>query len=74
MAMVVPVTSRTAALRFPYTLRVEPSPTNGLTSASVLLVFQLRAVDVSRVIDVMGHLEETYLRQLDELLRKMLAL
>ncbi len=74
MAIVIPVTSRTTALRFPFTFQVEPSPANGLTSVSVILVFQLRAVDPNRIIDVIGHLEESYLRQLDELLRNMLAL
>ncbi|MBI4567091.1 MAG: type II toxin-antitoxin system PemK/MazF family toxin [Planctomycetes bacterium] len=38
--LVVPITSNQRALRFPGTLAVPPTSENGLTSPSVLLVFQ----------------------------------
>ncbi len=72
--MVVPVTSQLGALRFPYTIRVEPSPMNGLASPSVLLVFQLRVIDRRALVGTMGRLESAYLEQLDSELRRLLAL
>jgi mRNA interferase MazF len=45
MLVVAPITSNLAALRFAFTVRAEPSPENGLTFPSVVMVFQLRAVD-----------------------------
>jgi len=42
------VTSQPGALRFPGTFRVEPSAENGLSVASIALVFQTRAVNRSR--------------------------
>jgi mRNA interferase MazF len=45
MVVVVPLTTKTAATRFPATLRIDPSAANGLTAPSIALVFQIRAVD-----------------------------
>lgn len=73
-AMVVPLTSNLEALRFPYTIRVEPSATNGLTQQSVLLVFQLRAIDRNRITGTIGTLEKECLVQLDVEMRRLLAL
>jgi len=63
--MVVPMTSNLAAMRFPYTFRVDPSPQNGLTKPSVLLVFQLRAIDKGRLGKTIGNLEQHHLQQLE---------
>ncbi|MBD2778075.1 type II toxin-antitoxin system PemK/MazF family toxin [Iningainema tapete] len=41
MLMIVPITSSLGALRFPFTVRIEPSEQNGLTKPSVAMVFQL---------------------------------
>ena len=43
--MIVPMTSNLSALRFPHTFQVDPSSQNRLVKPSVLLVFQLRAID-----------------------------
>ncbi|MFQ5794965.1 MAG: type II toxin-antitoxin system PemK/MazF family toxin [Candidatus Bipolaricaulia bacterium] len=72
--MIVPLTGQLSALRFPHTIRVEPSNTNGLNQPSVLLVFQLRAIDQRRIIEVIGRLEEEYLDQLDAEMRRLLSL
>jgi mRNA interferase MazF len=72
--MIVPVTGELSALRFPYTIRVEPSEANGLIMPSVLLVFQLRAIDRARIIDTIGRLEPEYVEQLDAELRRLLNL
>lgn len=74
MIMVVPFTSNLAASRFPFTIRIAPSPRNGLAVESIALVFQLRAVDQTHVETVIGHLEEKYLTAIDQLMRQMLDL
>jgi mRNA interferase ChpB len=43
--LVVPFTGNLAATRFAGTLRVDPDGTNGLTTPSIALAFQLRAID-----------------------------
>jgi mRNA-degrading endonuclease toxin of MazEF toxin-antitoxin module len=51
---IVPLTSNLEALRFPRTVRVEPSAKNGLALPSVMLVFQVRAIDRSRIRQTIG--------------------
>ncbi|MBW4583068.1 MAG: type II toxin-antitoxin system PemK/MazF family toxin [Tildeniella nuda ZEHNDER 1965/U140] len=72
MLMVVPVTSSLRALRFPFTVQIEPSATNGLTLSSVAMVFQLRAIDKKRIIRKLGELEMEYLAQIDAEIWRML--
>jgi len=72
--MIIPFTSQMSALRFPLTMQVQPSRMNGLSQPSVLLVFQLRVIDQSRVIRTLGRLEPAYLDQLDGLMRRLLGL
>lgn len=71
--MIVPLTTQVAALRFSHTIRVEPSVENGLTVPSVLLVFQLRAVDRQRIDATIGRLEQRYVDQLDAEIRRLLG-
>src|SRR6059058_1044365 len=54
MLIVAPVTSNLAALRFSFTVRVKPSPENGLTLPSIIMVFQMRAIDKARIIRRIG--------------------
>ena len=72
--MVVPVTSKLNALRFPHNFRVDPSPQNGLSSASVLMVCQLRAIDKNRLGNNIGCLEQHHLQQLETEIRGLLGL
>lgn len=72
--MVVPLTSQLSVLRFPHTIQVKPSAMNGLTELSVLMVFQLRALDRVRILGTIGRLEQQYLNQLDTEIRHMLDL
>jgi mRNA interferase MazF len=74
MAMVVPMTTKLAAMRFPFTLRIEPSVQNGLSAPSIALVFQLCAADRTHIDSVLGHLEDPLLEKLDEMMRQMLKL
>ena len=59
--MIVPFTSNLNALYFPHTIRIEPSSQNNLKKSSVLLVFQLRAIDKKRLGKKIGRLEEDIL-------------
>ena len=72
--MIVPLTSQLNALRLPHTLRVDPSPQNGLTRSSMLLVFQLRAIDKIRLGNNIGRLEQHHLQQLETEMRALLGL
>lgn len=63
--LVVPLTSQLAATQFPGTLVIEPNPRNSLTTTSVALVFQTRAIDRKRPGPRLGSVEP---RQLNELL------
>jgi mRNA interferase MazF len=71
--MIVPLTSNLNALRFPHTICVDPSPQNGLTKPSVLLVFQLRAIDKRRLGTTVGQLEGHHLRELETEMRHLLG-
>lgn len=44
-AILVPLTSKQDALRFPGTVLIEPDGDNGLSIPSIALVFQITAVD-----------------------------
>jgi mRNA interferase MazF len=72
MLIVVPVTSALGALRFPFTVQIEPSEQNGLTLPSVAMVFQMRAIDRKRIIRKIGELEMQYLMQVDAEIWRML--
>jgi mRNA interferase MazF len=62
--MIVPFTSQMKAKMYPFTLEVQPSATNGLKMASVLLIFQLRAIDRRRIDRKLGTLEQSYMELL----------
>jgi mRNA interferase MazF len=72
--IVVPVTSQKSALRFPATFLVQPSSANGLQSESIILAFQLRAIDRYRVKQVIGTLEPQAMTDLNFHIRKLLHL
>jgi mRNA interferase MazF len=72
IATVIPITSSLAAMRFPYTLAVTPTEDNGLDKPSVLLVFQLGAVDKRFLHRSIGRLDPTTLARVDEQLKAML--
>ena len=72
--MIVPMTTNLSATRFPHTISVDPSPQNGLSRPSILLVFQLRAIDKSRLGNKIGRLEQIYLQQLEAEMHHILGL
>jgi len=72
--IVIPATSRQEARRFPYTVAIQPSLRNGLERPSVLLVFQIRAIDKRRLIRRLGRLEDDHLKNLEDQIRDLLAI
>jgi mRNA interferase MazF len=72
MLMVAPVTSNLAALRFAFSVRVEPSNENGLTMPSVVMVFQMRAIDKARIVRTIGRMSNEEMARIDEEIWRML--
>ena len=73
MLMVAPVTSNLKASRFRFSVRIAPSLENGLTETSVIMVFQMRAIDKARVVRRLGALSDADLRLVDAEIWKMLT-
>jgi mRNA interferase MazF len=72
--IIIPFTGQLQALRFPHAILVEPSKENGLSKSSVLMVFQLRAIDKQRLLSKIGHLELDILTKVDAEIQSMLSL
>lgn len=72
MLMIAPITSSLNALRFAFTVKIEPSAENGLTQTSVIMIFQMRAIDKNRIIKKIGKLSAEDLEKVDEEIWKML--
>jgi mRNA interferase MazF len=72
MLIIAPVTSNLKASRFRFTITIEPSSENGLTLPSVIMIFQMRAVDKTRVVKRLGQLSQDELKRVDDEIWKML--
>jgi mRNA interferase MazF len=68
---IVPFTSKLAANRFPGTLVVQPDGRNGLSVASVALVFQLSAQDKTSFLQHLGELDPTTLDQIHAMIQQL---
>jgi mRNA interferase MazF len=71
--LVTPFTGTLAAARFGGTLVVPPDGRNGLTTRSVALVFQARAVDKQDLITRLGILDSATLARILSLLGQLTA-
>jgi len=72
--LIVPLTSQLAAQSFPGTFLIQPDSENGLTRTSVVLVFQLRAIDKRRLGRKIGYLSPLCLAQLRQQVQTLLQL
>jgi len=72
--LIVPLTSRLTAQTFPCTFLVHPDSQNGLTMPSVVLVFQLRAIDKRRMKRQIGRLGASDLVRLYQHIKALLQL
>src|SRR3989344_2265507 len=68
---IIPCTSNKEASRFPYTYRIEPTNGNGLTKASIALVFHIRAIDVSYFENKLGSLDRKSLAEIRKQARRL---
>jgi len=71
VSIIIPLTSTMQTLRFPYTFKIKPSEINELQTESVVLIFQVRAIDKKRFVNKIGILEDSYMSQINELLKKL---
>ena len=74
VVMIVPMTSNLKLQNYAHTILIEPSRQNGLSMPSVLLVFQLRAIDKRRIIKTLGSLEAPIMEQVNSELKKLLGI
>ena len=73
--LVIPLTSKLSARRFPGVVLIQPSPTNGLSAPSLALVFQLRVCDLYRVDeDPVGHLDDPDLQAVQAMAKALMQL
>lgn len=72
MLMVAPVTSNLNASRFRFALTIEPTNENGLTQTSVVMIFQMRAIDKSRIVKSIGKISAEDLSKIDAEIWRML--
>lgn len=70
----IPCTTNMRALRFPHTVSIAASRTNGLEQDSIALVLQIRAIDKKRLKKKIGMLEKPLLQKVERELRKLLKL
>ena len=72
--IVIPLSSALAALRFPGTASVKATQSSGLRTDSVALVFQIRAIDRSRVKTALGSVSEHELIEIKAEAAKLLGM
>lgn len=72
MLMIAPVTSNLSASRFAFSVKIEPSKENGLMQISVVMIFQMRAIDKTRIVRKIGKLSGEDLEKVDAQIWKML--
>jgi len=69
--LIVPLTSKLAALRFDGTLLIQPDQQNSLTVPSVEIVFQMRTLDQRNCLMSLGIVEAATLDQVYAVLEKV---
>ena len=74
IAIIVPFTSNMKALRFPHVIEISPNKINGLTTLSIALIFQLRAIDKNKLIKKIGIVDKHEIITIDDTIKSMLKL
>ena len=72
--VIVPMTSNLRTQSFAHTIVIQPSKQNGLNMPSVLLVFQLRAIDKRRIVKKIGVVELPIMEQVNDELKNLLGI
>ena len=71
--LIVPLTSKLGALRFPGTMIISPDERNNFDQESVALAFQLRAIDQKKLTSKSGEITSEQLRRLQSLIRDLMG-
>jgi mRNA interferase MazF len=71
--LVIPLSSTIAALRFPGTTLIKADKTSGLSTDSVALVFQLRAIARGRIKEKIGIVSESEVVEIRSELAELLG-
>jgi mRNA interferase MazF len=71
IVIIVPCTTNIQALRYPNTLEILPSKETGLTSVSIALIFQIRAIDKKRLSKKIGDIPKTMVNSIDKNLKRI---
>jgi mRNA-degrading endonuclease toxin of MazEF toxin-antitoxin module len=75
MYLVIPLTGNLEHLNLPYTAQINKTTSTNLRDNSAALVFQIRAIDASRVTGhKIGFIEEYQVNKIKALLKDMLSL
>ena len=72
MIITIPLTSNIQALKFPNTVEIKKSQKNGLDKDSIALMFQIQSLDRKRFVNKIGELEDSKLKEVDGILKKLL--
>lgn len=72
--IIIPFTTTQETIRFFSTLLVEPSQENGLAQKSVLLSFQIMAIDRQRLDNKIGELENHYIEELEQKIKLLIKI
>lgn len=70
--MIAPITSNLHALRFAFSVQIEPSEENGLTQTSIVMVFQMRAIDKTRIVRKIGQISKEDMERIEVEIWRML--
>jgi len=74
VCMVIPLTGNQGTLNFPFSYGITRSTTNGLTQDSVVLIYQMRCLTASRLIQKIGVVEPHHIHAITTLLKSYLGL
>lgn len=74
LTLVVPLTSSLGAARFSHTFILEPTKDNGLTVASVVLIFHLSSLDLHRFQRQIGWIPNNQREAIDALITDLMKL
>ncbi len=73
IATIIPCTGNVLALRFPYTHEIQPTKDNGLSCATIALVFHIRALDTSLLKKKIGKLDTKTFLEIKKQARKLIG-
>ena|SRR3989344_4275160 len=74
MVTIIPLTSNPLANRFPHIYQIKKSQANKLEKDSIALIFQIQTLDKKRFLKKIGMVEESYLKEIDKILKEFLKL